>query len=355
MTAAWIKNRSLRAVLLCLLCFAALPGLRAEDEPAGGSLPDERQIEFEKLLEAALAAAERRDWKIAYSLLEQAESYFPDDKRIESYRVSFEELEALEAAQLSWKDGTPSKVNNPYSESSEDFEGAEDAAGGPKFTIDRGERDPRESPVLTRRQFLGEVAVKLAATDPYTRDMVNTWSSSNEFLYSALNADVRYWLPFINRIIGLTLRNSGYSRRPGQPGSLQNASDLGLNLRGFLLETKSSRLELGLDFGTSLLSRLDVGSSARYNVAFFLGFWLTDPVFYHLFNADSLEDLLFGAGVRIYSLKAEELLEIINFRLDGSYTINNGHAGIRVEWWRFVDLGQWRNTLSVSLTGGYSF
>ncbi len=325
----------------------------AEGLPQEAAPPKLSEFEqFEELLDKAMAAMEQGEWAKAYRLLDQAEELFPGDERVASYRLSFQELEALEKAQNSWNEGVPLEVDTGDAGTAPEDGRTET---GPRFTLNRGARDPRESPVLTRHKFRAEMAVKLFASDPLTKELVNIWSYPREFGLTSLSVDVRYWMPFFRRILGFTLRDSGYSRRPGQNTFMRNTLDFGLNLRGFLLETKTSRMELGLDFGTSLLTSLDAALPFRYNPAFFLGLWVTDPVFYHLFNADSLERLIFGAGLRIYSWRAAELLEIINYRINGFWQMDHARFGLRLEWWRFSELQKIRSTFSLSVTAGYAF
>jgi hypothetical protein len=303
----------------------------------------------DELLESALVSAENGEWQKALEILDQAESLQPSDPRIASYRSSILELAALDEAQDSWKEGRPADVKDPSHET-QDPENDE-----PKFVIDRGDRDESNNPVRFRDRFRGEVDVKILAVDPLESESLNTWSSSNEFFYASLGADLSYWLPYLGRSFGVNFRSSGYSWPPGNPDLLFNSVDLGLNARGFILESVTSRMEIGIDVGAALHSIDDAELSLERTSAFYLGLWLSDPILFHLLNAESLEDIVFGGGIRIYSSTAEELLETIHYRLDGSWRFDGGYAGVRLGWWDFSAEAQRWTMLSISLFGGYRF
>lgn len=322
-----------------------------------------RNSEFERLLQESLSAAESGEWDRALALLDAAEDIRPEDPRIADYRASFLELAALESAQVSWSDGTPSEVTvadpgtgDPAGDGNSDPASGSGEPEEPRFTIDRGEMDPRESPVLTRDFLRSEVSLKFFTVDPDSSEAVNGWNTTDEFLYSSLGVDVAGWLPLVRRSIGFNFRYGGYAYLPGDPQIMFNTLDLGINIRGFLAESKTSRLEIGLDFGGAFQSSLDVAQGdADRNWSLFLGLWFSDPLLFHLFNADSLENLLFGGGIRIYSSAAEEIFDTINYRIDSSVVFSGGHLGIRLEWWDFVYTGTRTNMLSFSILGGYRF
>ena len=309
---------------------------------------------LEALLDSALCAADQGNWELALSMLDDAEKLAPDDPRISSYRTSIQELSALDEAQQSWSEGIPAEVESPDSNVSPE-EGGDGDDETPKFVIDRGEDDRKDPPSNYRDVLRLDLGIKTFAVNPFTSETLNTWSSSNEFFYSSLRADFRYWMPFLGRSLGFNFRSNGYSWVPGDPDTLFNALDLGINLRGFLLESKLSRLELGLDFGGSMLTTIDVDTGKENNWALYLGLWLADPLFYHIFQAESLERLVFGGGIRIYSSNTQTLLETINYRIDSAWYFKRGFSGIRFEWWNFSIDTRSINVMSFSLFGGFRY
>lgn len=305
--------------------------------------------EIDELLESALVFAENGEWQKALDILDQAEALQPSDPRIASYRASIEELAAVDKAQDSWKEGRPADVKDPSQEPQGPINDE------PKFVIDRGEEDEENNPARFRDRFRGEIEAKILAVDPLESKSLNTWSSPDEFFYASLGTDLSYWLPYLGRSFGVNFRSSGYSWPPGDPNLLFNSLDVGLNARGFLLESATSRLEIGIDVGTALHSVDDAELPTERTLAFYLGLWLSDPILFHLLNAESLEDIVFAGGIRIYSSTAENLLETIYYKLDGSWRFDNGYAGVRLGWWDFsVEAQRW-TMLSVSLFGGYRF
>lgn len=314
-----------------------------------------REAEFERILDESLSAAEAGEWESALELLDKAETYYPEDPRIADYRISFTELAALESAQNSWAGGTPAEVTVENPTTADDGDEVSGDTEEPKFTIDRGDMDPRESPILTRDNFRAELSLRLFSIDPVDSYARNGWTSVDEFFYTCLGADVAYWMPFMRKSLGFNFRSSGYAYRPGNPSLIFNTLDIGLNIRGFLAETKTSRLEIGLDFGGSFQSTIDVAVSTDRSWSLYLGLWASDPLLYHLFNADSLENLLFGGGIRIYSSFSDEIFEMVNYRLDASWLFLGGHVGVRLEWWDFVISDTRTNMTSLSLIGGYRF
>jgi len=116
-------------------------------------------------------------------------------------------------------------------------------------------------------------------------------------------------------------------------------------------------MEIGLDFGAAMQSSKERGAGVDRSGALFLGLWLSDPVFYHLFDAESLENFLIGGGLRVYSSLAtdEQLLQTIGYRLDGSWLFPWGQIGTRLSWWDFaIDVGR-TNVLAVEVFGGIRF
>ena len=306
------------------------------------------------MLDNALSAADQGKWELALSILDDAEKLAPDDSRISSYRTSIQELSALDSAQQSWSEGIPAEVESPESESHPEEGGADDDET-PKFVIDRGDNDRKDPPSNYRDILRLDLGTKIFAVNPVSSKVLSTWSSSNEFFYSSLRADLRYWMPFIGRSFGFNFRSNGYSWAPGDPDILFNALDLGINIRGFLLESKLSRLELGLDFGGSLLTTNDVDTGKESEWALYLGLWLADPLFYHVFKVESLERLVFGGGIRIYSSNTQEILETVNFRIDSAWYFKRGFSGIRFEWWDFTADTREINMMSFSLFGGFRY
>ena len=356
------KNAFVTVLILVLLVLAgaSVPAQEAGEtgEPGVDERLEAREVQFENLLESALDSAEAGNWDMAFDFLDTAETFYPDDPRIQSYRASFLELSALDEAQSSWNTGTPSEVaDTAGTDGTTGEENSENASGEeePRFAIDRGDRDPRESPILTRDRLRAEIGLKTFAVDPYDSYGKNTWNSPEEFFYASLGVDVAYWMPFMRRSLGLAFRSNGYSCRPGDPSQILNSLDLGLNIRGFLAESKTSRLEIGLDFGGAVQSNIAAGGRVDRSGSLYLGLWASDPLFFHLFTADSLENLLFTGGIRIYSSFSEEIFEMVNYRLDASWVFLGGHVGIRLEWWDFAFLGTRTNMMSLALIGGYRF
>ncbi|RKX78154.1 MAG: hypothetical protein DRP49_01140 [Spirochaetes bacterium] len=308
--------------------------------------------EVDALLDFALTSAELGEWDKALNALVDAEKLDPLDPRIPSYKSSILELQALDEAQQSWAEGTAVDVK-PADTDSEQGTVSDDET--PKFVIDRGENDKRNPPSAYRDTLRLDLGIKIFAVNPLSSETINTWSSSNEFFYSSLRADFRYWMPFLGRSLGFNFRSNGYSWAPGEPDILFNALDLGINLRGFLLENKVSRLELGIDFGGSMLTTNDKNLGVDYSWALYLGLWGADPLFYHIFKVESLERLVFGGGLRIYSSDSQEILETVDYRLDAAWYFNRGFSGIRFEWWDFsIDTGS-VNMMSFSLFGGFRY
>ncbi len=308
--------------------------------------------EVDALLESALTSAEIGEWDKALNALGDAEKMDPLDPRISSYKISILELQALDEAQQSWTAGTAVDVK-PAETDTEQGTSPDDET--PKFVIDRGENDKRNPPSAFRDVLRIDLGIKTFAVNPLSSETVNTWSSSKEFFYSSLRVDFRYWMPFLGRSLGFNFRSNGYSWAPGEPDILFNALDLGINIRGFLLENEVSRLELGIDFGGSMLTADDKNLGVNYSWALYLGLWGADPLFYHLFKVDSLEPLVFGGGIRIYSSNDLDILETVNYRLDAAWYFNRGFSGIRFEWWDFsIETGS-VNMMSFSLFGGFRY
>ena len=302
---------------------------------------------LEALLEAALSAAERGEWESALELLNDAEELNASDPRIASYRQSFLELKAVDAAQDSWAAGEPAEVAGDGELPPDDET--------PKFTLDRGEKDRRYDPANFRDRFRAETAVKIVAVNPEESSGHNVWGSAEEFFYASLRTELRYWLPFLGKSLGFNFRNNGYSWLPGSPSILFSSLDLGVNVRGFLLESLTSRLEVGIDFGVSMNSLSTLGGSVDRRSALFLGLWISDPVIYHLFNLETFENLVLGMGLRIYSSASAELLERVVYRLDGAWQLEHWCFGTRFEWWDLGTLTEEKNLMSMSLFAGYRF
>jgi hypothetical protein len=162
-------------------------------------------------------------------------------------------------------------------------------------------------------------------------------------------------MPFLGRSIGFNFRSNGYSWEPGEPEILFNTLDLGINLRGFLLESVTSRLEIGLDFGASMQTGGDTSTDSSKTFALYLGLWASDPIFYHLFRVESMENLVFGGGLRIYSTAENQLSDNIVYRLDSAWQFKNGFSGVRLEWWDFLVSGDRTIMMSFSVFGGYRY
>jgi hypothetical protein len=340
-----VKNTK-SAAILCFLIFAAAVPLLAQSET------ELVNSKLEALLDSALSYAEQGNWDQAHIALNDAEKIDPGDPRISSYRTSIQELQALDDAQMSWVAGDPSEVKDSNTEADSDGTDEEES---PKFVIDKGDKDPRNNPAAFRDTLRLDMSIKFFAVNPQTSETVNTWSSWNEFFYASLGADIRYWMPFLGRSLGFNFRSSGYSWAPGEPSLLFNSLDLGINLRGFLLESALSRLEIGVDFGASLHSFSDSTSGKEITGALFLGLWASDPLLFHIFKAESLQNLVFSGGLRIYSSTTDVILETINYRLEGAWYFKHGYTGIRLEWWDFsIDTGP-ITMLSFSLFGGYRY
>ncbi|MCK5734902.1 MAG: hypothetical protein KAH21_00435 [Spirochaetaceae bacterium] len=334
-----------RVVFVLFIMILSVPVNAQIDE-----IPYESNPEVDALLDFALSSAEQGKWDEALNALDDAVKLDQQDPRIESYRSSILELYALDEAQLSWVEGTPAEVpsTEPDSDTLED-------ENTPKFVIDRGDNDKGKSPSVFRDNLRMDLGIKTFAVNPLSSETINTWSSVNEFFYSSLRADFRYWMPFLGKSLGFNFRSNGYSWAPGEPDILFNALDLGINLRGFLMENEFSRLELGIDFGGSMLTTYDKAKGVDQSWALYLGLWGADPLFYHLFKVESLENLIFGGGLRIYSTGSQEILETVSYRLDAAWSFKRGFSGIRFEWWDFtVDSGD-INMMSFSFFGGFRY
>ena len=313
------------------------------------------ELGLEELLAEALGHAERGEWERALELLDEAERLAPDDARIESYRASVKELRAVDAAQNAWVEGESVEVER------EETEEVEQEA---KFVIEREEDRDGEDSAGGRDRLHADIAVKLFVLDPIDRDMVNSWSSADEFFYSSVNVNLRYWLPFGRRIFGFYFASNGFSWPPARPTLLVNTLNLGVGFRGFLLESPTSRLELGIDFGAALYSeKTPASGEIRRRIPLFLGLTISDPLLYHLFKVGSMENLVFGAGIRFYTAarggqgeQGEQFIENLNYRVDASWRFGGGaEAGIRLEWWDFPVSGVRRSPLSIALFGGFRY
>jgi len=305
------------------------------------------ESELNELLASALSLAEKGLWEEAFRALDDAEDLYPADPRIRSYRTSLQELAAIDESQKSWISGETADVKS--SENETDAE----SPSKPKFTIDRGERNEGEDPAGLRDDFRADISLKLFELDPKSSELKNIWLTKDEFFFAAFGLDFRYWMPFLGKAGGFNFRSSGYSWPPGKPSYLFSSLDLGINFRGFILESVSSRLEIGIDFGTSLHIKKE--TDTKNNPAIFLGFWAQDPVFYHLFNVDSLERLVFGGGLRIYSSAREEIVDLIDYRLEGSWYFSHAYVGVRLEWWNFNDESNRTSMFSASFFGGIRY
>lgn len=343
-----MKKTILSASLLVFLFIAAIPLTAQNDDVDSGPVNPELEI----LLDSALSSAELGNWDQAISTLDEAEKIDPADPRILSYRTSILELAALDAAQNSWSDGDPSEVKVVDSQS--DTENIEED-DTPKFVIDRGDKGSENDPASYRDNLRADLSIEIFAVNPATSETVNTWSTGNELFYASLGTDMRYWMPFLGKSIGFNFRSSGYSWAPGSPDVLFNSLDLGINLRGFLLESKLSRMELGLDFGVSFQSTNNLGSEVLHDGALFLGFWISDPILFHIFKAESVENLVFGGGIRIYSSTTADLTESINYRVEGHWNFRRAYTGVRLEWWDFTADSTSLTMLSFSLFGGFRY
>jgi len=355
-------NRRWHYALICCGAMLLSPLLSIAQENPSGEVNSsieapfvgivEENPQLDAILEQALQSAENDDWEAALRLLDVAETMAPDDTRIQSYRTSILRLKAVYDAQLSWARGDP--VEQPPPQADAETDGVIDE-NTPKFVLDRGEREFQRNPAHFRDILRADLAVKFFASESDSPQRVNPWSSADEFFYSSLRLDLRYWMPFAGRILGFNFRSNGYSWLPGEPSIIHNSLDLGLNLRGFLMDSQTSRLEIGIDLGGSLQTVNDNAKSSQQTLAILLGLWILDPLFFHLLRVDSLENLVFGGGLRIYSTLEESILDTIVYRMDGAWHFEGGLAGIRLEWWDFVRAGNRTNVLSFSLFGGYRF
>ena len=353
------SRRSLYLFAVLLIAVGALGGQQIEPQnPSGeegsgesGEVNPASPVnpELEELLAEALEYAERGEWDRALERLDEAERTAPNDERIASYRSSVKELRAVDAAQNAWAEGESVEV-----EREEDEEAVETAE---KFVIDRSEERAGEDAAMGRSRLHGDLGIKFFVQDPIIRDMVNSWSSADEFFYSSVNLNVRYWLPFARRVFGLYFSSNGFSWRPARPSLVVNTLNLGIGFRGFLLESSSSRLELGIDFGAALYSeKTPASGEISRRIPLFLGLTISDPLFYHIFRADSLENLVFGAEVRFYTAaRDQEFIENLSYRVDAAWRFNWAEAGVRLEWWDFVVSGVRRSPLSFSLFGGFRY
>lgn len=350
------SRRPLYLFAVLLIAVGALGGQQIEPQnPSGEEGSGESgevspvNPELEELLAEALEYAERGEWDRALERLDEAERTAPNDERIASYRSSVKELRAVDAAQNAWAEGESVEVEREENE--EAVETAE------KFVIDRSEERAEEDAAMGRSRLHGDLGIKFFVQDPIIRDMVNSWSSADEFFYSSVNLNVRYWLPFARRVFGLYFSSNGFSWRPARPSLVVNTLNLGIGFRGFLLESPSSRLELGIDFGAALYSeKTPASGEILRRIPLFLGLTISDPLFYHIFRADSLENLVFGAEVRFYTAaRDQEFIENLSYRVDAAWRFNWAEAGVRLEWWDFVVSGVRRSPLSFSLFGGFRY
>ena len=297
--------------------------------------------ELENLLDQALELAYDEQWDDALAMLKQAENLNTEDPRIDSYRESIRKLRGLDEPQQAWD---------------EDVEISEDEPLEPKFVIDRQDDGLKRAPLQSRDIFRGEVGLKFFVVDTILDDAVNSWSSLEEVFLSSVTLDLRYWFPFLGRSLGISSGSRGYSWRPGQPDYIVNFLDLGINLRGFLLEEQNSRMELGLDFGISL-------KSTRYNkhnlftnkMNLFFKLWISDPVLFHLFRAEALENLLFIAALQFHADTGAGATETINITSDVAWRFRRMIAGIRFEWWDISEFAGNSIIPSFALFGGLHF
>ncbi len=326
----------MKDIILAVILFSGVTQLlsaqTAVDEEAGS--------ELDRLLEQALNLAADGDWNGALSALDQAELIDPDDVRIQSYRTSINDLKALdEGRELPVENESPDKDR--------------DDQDTPKFVIERDEQGIRRDPGQFRDQFRGDLNLSLFVNDPVISRIRNTWSSFDVFIGSALGVDLRYWLPVLGRSPGFNFRSSGYSWMPSEPTLLFNTLDLGINLRGFLAESQSSRLEIGLDFGASLHSSKNLEThTVGNNFGLYLGLWIADPLLYHLFEVSGLENLVFSAGIRVHSTVGVQLIESVHYKVDIAWRFKNIHTGARLDWWGFNEANEQRTLLAFILFFG---
>ncbi len=337
-----------------ILCFTFLSmlliGVYAQE-----SIENTENPELDRLLVLSLNLSAKGEWEKALQALDDAKTIDSAEPRIETYRASIIDLMALDKAQNAWNKGQPSMIENETQNSKDEI--IDDNT--PKFVIEREESIRQDDISQYRDQFRGELSFNLASYDSTADKLVSTWSSLESFVYSSLGVKVRYWFPFLGRSFGVNFRSSGYSWSPSdlsEPTILFNSLDLGINLRGFLIEEEQSHLELGLDFGGSLHSLKTLSTQqVGYSGMLYLGLWVSDPVFYHLLKVKSLENLVFGGGIRVYSSIGEELLETVYYRVDGTWRFEFFHIGMRFEWWGFTDSGRHYNPLSLTLYSGIQF
>lgn len=301
--------------------------------------------ELAELLDLALSLAEKGLWKEAFQTLDDAEKLDPMDSRIQSYRISFQELSALDEAQKRWISGEKTEVKLPESEV--------ESPSQPKFVINREKRDEKENPVKQRDSLRIDFSLKLFALDTQTLESRNVWLTGNEFIFSSLGLDARYWMPFLGKTGGFSLRSSGYSWTQGSPSYLLNSLDLGTNLRGFILERALSRLETGIDFGVSLHTKKAIDT--EFSPVLFLGFWAQDPVLYHVLRINSLERLVFGGGLRIYLSTREKTVDLVDYRIESSWYFDHAYVGLRFEWWVFTTALDRSNMFSPSFFSGIRY
>ncbi|OQX29143.1 MAG: hypothetical protein B0D92_05360 [Spirochaeta sp. LUC14_002_19_P3] len=330
-------------LMLCLGCILAVSVPFRTDAQALIAEEESQKDQLEDLLDTSLSLAAEGKWEEALKALEEARKLSPDDERITSYEISISELKALE-------DGS-----NPTQESKSVPDSTPDKQE-PKFVIERDENSLNRNPAQYRDLFRGGLAFKIFVIDPLTNNFVNTWSSLEAFAYSSFTADVRVWMPFIGKSLGFNARSSGYSWPPKDSSLLVNILDLGGNLRGFLLEDQLARMEIGFDFGASMFSKKNLNdNSLTRNAALFLGLWISEPLFYHLFKTNGLAPLLLGGGIRIYAIMGEVPAETLNYYVDGRWQFKNFHTGIRLEWWNFPGSGTQQNPVSFSVFFGAHF
>ncbi|MCG8452910.1 MAG: hypothetical protein MI717_07000 [Spirochaetales bacterium] len=325
------------------------PLVGSYDTPARDPIVD-------SLLESALQAADQGEWEQALSILDQAERRSPQDERITSYRQSILELSALDQAQESWATGEAVAV--PGSEGVENTvptkDGDEETPQEPKFTIDRGEDEEKESPVVYRDLVRGTLSLHFLTQLPQNTEASFPLSSAWEFAYTALGADLRGWLPILGRSVGVMMSSSGFRRDMEGTQALYNSLDVGVDLRGFLIESPSSRLELGLDVGIGMLSILKNNAVQRQG-AVFVGVWGRDPIFYHLLGTDFLEPFIIGGGLRVYSSLEPNEREVVNYRLEVQWEFPHVQTGFLFEWWNYAEDDGRKTVFSAGLMAGFRF
>lgn len=343
----------LRIISLGLIFFFAVSictyAQEAGDAPVSQEV--EEDVELENLLSLALQLSSNSEWDAALKALDDAALINPEEPRIASYRHSFTELKALDEAQKTWLEGNTSEVKRESSSQEPPQEEEE-----PKFVIDHKTENTKIYLEQFRDQFRVELALKILTSDSNSQNLMGTWTSWEEFAYASLGLDIRYWFPFLKRILGINVTSSGYSWKVGNPSIIFNALDFGVNLRGFLAETPQARLEIGLDLGASLQTEFfPVENTHAYDVMAYLGAWISDPVFYHLFKWEKVKDLIFRGEIRIYSASGEEFDETLFYKVDGIWKFKNFYTGLGLEAWNFLETGTHRNTTSFTLFGGFYF